>query len=312
MASNPPSRWAIWAGMLVIYIVWSSTYLAIRFAVESMPPFLMAAVRFLLAGSILFIVRLMLGDKLPTRAQWRSTGLIGIFLLLGGNGGVSWAEQRVVSGIAALLIGATPLWIVLVDALRPNGQRPGWLSLTGVLIGFAGIALLLSPWEMASSKGESGLSIDLLGLIALLGASLSWAVGSVYSRQAVLPDSPLLATGMEMLAGGAGLMLLATFLGEWQCLDVTAISPRAWWALVYLVFIGALLGFAAYTWLLRVAPITLVSTYAYVNPLVAIFLGAALAQEAITPRIIISALIIVSSVALISTANIRRTRSQVH
>jgi len=294
--------------MLVIYIVWSSTYLAIRFAVESMPPFLMAAVRFLLAGSILFIARLALGDKLPTRTEWRSTGLIGIFLLMGGNGGVVWAEQRVVSGIAALLIGTTPLWIVLVDALRPKGQRPGWLSLSGVLVGFIGIALLLSPWKLDPSQVESGLSIDLLGLLALLMASLSWAVGSVYSRQAVLPNSPLLATGMEMIVGGCGLMVLATLSGEWQRMDLSGITPRAWWALVYLVFIGALLGFAAYTWLLRVAPITLVSTYAYVNPLIAIFLGALLAQEEITSQVIVSALIIVSSVALITTANTRRAR----
>ena len=308
MTANPPSRWAIWAGMLVIYIVWSSTYLAIRFAVESMPPFLMAAVRFLLAGSILFIARLALGDKLPTRTEWRSTGLIGIFLLMGGNGGVVWAEQRVVSGIAALLIGTTPLWIVLVDALRPKGQRPGWLSLSGVLVGFIGIALLLSPWKLDPSQVESGLSIDLLGLLALLMASLSWAVGSVYSRQAVLPNSPLLATGMEMIVGGCGLMVLATLSGEWQRMDLSGITPRAWWALVYLVFIGALLGFAAYTWLLRVAPITLVSTYAYVNPLIAIFLGALLAQEEITSQVIVSALIIVSSVALITTANTRRAR----
>ncbi len=294
--------------MLVIYVVWSSTYLAIRFAVESMPPFLMAGVRFLLAGAILFIARLLMGDKLPTRIQWRSTGMIGIFLLMGGNGGVVWAEQRVVSGIAALLIGATPLWIVLVDALRPKGQRPGWLALIGVLVGFAGIALLLSPWKVDPSQGGNGLSVDFLGLVALLAASLSWAVGSVYSRQAVLPDSPLLATGMEMIVGGGGLMLLATFSGEWQRLDISAVSPRAWWSLAYLVFIGALLGFAAYTWLLRVAPITLVSTYAYVNPLVAIFLGALLAKEMITSQIIISALIIVSSVALITVANARRAR----
>lgn len=296
--------------MFVVYVVWSSTYLAIRFAVESMPPFLMGAMRFIFAGLILFTWRWLAGDPRPTLRQWRSTAIIGLFLLMGGNGGVVWAEQRVVSGIAALLIGATPLWIVLVDALRPGGRKPAPLALVGVLVGFAGIAILVGPWNSAQSAGLS--SLDLGGVIALLLAALSWAIGSVYSRDADLPASPLLATGMEMITGGLGLMLLAALNGDWAQLDLAAITPRAWWSLAYLVVFGSLLGFATYTWLLRVAPITLVSTYAYVNPLVAILLGAVLAQEALTLQIGISALVIVGSVAVITRANTRAANWRSH
>ena len=295
-SSSHPSSLSIWAGMLAIYVAWGSTYLAIRFAVETMPPFLMAATRFLIAGSILYIFRRLRKDPTPTRIEWRSAAIVGALLLVGGNGSVVWAETRVPSGIAALLVGSAPLWMVLVDALRPGGRRPHGWTVAGVVLGFLGIFVLIGPAQFLGIQG----SVDPLGAAVLTFAAFIWAVGSLYSRGARLPASPLLGTGMEMLAGGLGLLILGTLTGEWARLDLVAIAPRSWWGLLYLIVMGSWVGFAAYTWLLRVAPTTLVSTYAYVNPLVAIVIGNWLASEPVTPRILVAAAIIIGSVALIT------------
>lgn len=295
-------RTKIWLALMAVYIAWGSTYLAIRFAVETIPPFLMAGFRFLIAGAILYIWRRLAGDVVPTRIQWRSAAIVGLLLLLGGNGGVVWAEQRVASGIAALIVGSAPLFMVLIDALRPGGQRPNWQTGSGVLVGFMGIALLIGPSQWVGN----GLHMDTTGVLVLLLASILWALGSLYNRNAQLPSSPLLGTGMEMLAGSAGLFLLGTLTGEWGRLDLAAITPRSLWGLLYLITFGALVGFAAYTWLLRVAPTPLVATYAYVNPLIAIFLGNLLANEPLTPRLLVAALVIVSAVALINTGRAKK------
>ncbi len=304
-----PLKARIWLALLTVYIVWGSTYLAIRFAVETMPPFLMAGVRFLVAGLILYSWRRLAGDRPAVKIEWRSAAIIGFFLLVGGNGSVVWAEQHVPSGIAALIVGSAPLWMVTLDAIRPGGRRPSGRTILGVLIGFAGIVVLIGPGQFTGSGG-----IDSLGVAALLLAAFMWAVGSLYSRHAPLPGSPLLGTGMEMLAGGGMLLLLGTLTGEWQQLDLQAISTQSWLGLIYLIIFGALVGFAAYTWLLRVAPTPLVSTYAYVNPLIAILLGSLLADETLTLRIVISALVIVSSVALINTSSgsIPRAKESAH
>ena len=294
-------RLKIWIAMIMVYIAWGSTYLAIRFAVETMPPFLMAGARFLVAGSILYVWRRLSGDPAPTRLYWRSAAIVGLFLLLGGNGGVVWAEQHVASGVASLLVGSSPLWMVLIDAVRPGGQRPSAWTVAGVLAGFAGVALLVGPDQWS---GSSPLVVQ--GLLVLLLSALLWAIGSLYSRSAPLPSSPLLGTGMEMLAGAAGLFLAGTLVGEWGRLDLAAISARSLWGLAYLITFGSLVGFASYTWLLRVAPTPLVSTYAYVNPLIAIFLGSLLAREPLTPRILVAAVIVVGAVALINTGRYRR------
>jgi drug/metabolite transporter (DMT)-like permease len=303
-APRPASAAAIWAGMVVLYIVWGSTYLGIRFAIESMPPFLMASARFLISGGVLYAWRRGRGDPSPTLAQWKSATVIGLFLLLGGNGGVVWAEQRIPSGIAALLVGATPLWFVILDALlrrfaprRATTQSlPGWVALLGLAAGFGGIVLLISPTELAG-LGEH---IDLLGGLVVVLAALSWSAGSLYSRTADLPASPLLSPAMEMIIGGTALGLLGTVSGEWSRLDLAAITTRSWLGLGYLVVFGALVGYVTYTWLLRSAPTTLVSTYAYVNPVVAIVVGNLLAQEPFTPRVLISAMVILGSVVLIN------------
>jgi drug/metabolite transporter (DMT)-like permease len=291
-------RTKIWIALILVYIVWGSTYLAIRFAVESIPPFLMAGVRFLIAGGLLYAWRRISGDPAPTAIQWRAAAIVGLFLLLGGNGNLTWAEQRVASGIAALFIGATPLWMVIIDALRPGGIRPAPLTLIGVLIGFGGIALLMEPWKWGSQA--SGL--DPLGIGALMLATIMWSIGSLYSRKAPLPSSPLLGTSMEMLAGGVGLMLVSGLANEWTRLDLAGITPLSLLGFLYLIVFGSWIGFAAYTWLLRAAPTPLVSTYAYVNPLVALLLGALLAQELLTIPTLVAALVIIGSVFLINTS----------
>jgi len=295
----------IWIALLTIYLVWGSTYLAIRYAVETIPPFLMAGTRFLLAGAILYIWRRSVGDPAPTRGQWLRAGVVGLLLLLGGNGLVSLAEQNVASGIAALIIGSVPLWMTTIEALRPGGVRPNIFGILGLVAGFGGIALLVAPSLLSGNPLES----HPLGIIMLLFAALFWSLGSIYSRTARLPDSTLLSTAMEMLIGAAGLYLAGTLTGEWGRLVLTNVAARSWFSMLYLVVFGSMLGFTAYAWLLRYAPISLVATYAYVNPLVAILLGSLLAQEPLTAHVLLSALIIIGSVVLINVS--RRIKTPV-
>lgn len=289
-----PSPWTVWANLIAVYVAWGSTYLAIRFAIETMPPFLMAAFRFLFSGAVLYLWRRASGDVPPSRIEWRSATIIGILLLVGGNGGVVWAEQRVASGVASLIVTTVPLWMVLMDMFRPGGRWPSWTGVAGVLIGFSGVAVLMGPSQI-TGNGEG---LDPVGVAALLLASLCWSIGSLYSRSARLPSSPLLGTGMEMLTGGAGLLLLGSLTGEWSHLDLSSVSARSLWGFAYLIVFGSLIGFAAYTWLLRAAPTPLVSTYAYVNPIVAILLGHLIAGELLTSRILIATAIIIASVGL--------------
>ena len=287
----------IWLALGAVYVIWGSTYLAIRFAVETIPPFLMVATRFLVAGAILYAFRRLRGDAPPLRAEWKAAAVVGILLLVGVNGVVVWAEQYIPSGITALIVGTAPVFMVLIDTLRPGGQRPGFKRALGILIGFLGIVILINPSGMAQSPERW----VMIGLGALFLATFFWALGSLYSRSARLPGSPLLGTGMEMLVGGGCLLVIATLTGEWSRLDFASISARSLYGLLYLIVFGALIGFVAYTWLLRAAPTPLVSTYAYVNPLIAVLLGSWLAGETLNLRILLAALVIVSSVFLINS-----------
>ncbi|MBN1452184.1 MAG: EamA family transporter [Anaerolineales bacterium] len=291
----------IWLALLALYTVWGSTYLAIRFTVETIPPFLSAGMRFLISGAILFIWRYAAGDTLPTMRQWRSTAVVGIFLLLGGNGLVSFAEQYVPSGIAALIIGSMPLWMVTIEALRPSGVKPNWLTILGLLIGFGGIFLLVSPSELTGD----GHTLDSLGVGALLVAAFLWSVGSIYSRGADMPRSSLMSTGAQMLAGSMALFAVSGLTGEWTGFRFANVSLNSWLGLFYLIAIGSLIGFVSYGWLLQNAPVSLVATYAYVNPLVAVFLGAWLADETINARILVAGLVIIGSVVLINQTKSR-------
>jgi drug/metabolite transporter (DMT)-like permease len=286
---------AVWSALGAVYLIWGSTYLAIRYAVETTPPFLMAAVRFIVSGGCLYGLRRLIGDPPPRPVEWRGATIIGILLLLGGNGGVVWAEQFIPSSLAALLVATVPLWMVLFDALPSGAPKPGFTAMIGILIGFAGVALLIGT--VASDM--TGAST--FGAAALIVASLSWASGSIYGRSAVLPASQLLGTGMEMFAGGIALLLMSFVLGEWNHFTLHAVSSRSALALVYLTVIGSG-AFVAYLWLLRVAPTPLVATYAYVNPLVAVLLGHFLAHETLSWRIGIAAALVIGSVVTVSAA----------
>ena len=234
---------------------------------------------------------------MPTRKQWVSTAIIGTLLLLGGNGLVSWAEQFIPSGVAALIIGSVPMFLVVTEALRPNGIKPNWQAIVGLLIGFAGIFILVGPAEISGSTTK----LNPFGVSALLFACLFWAIGSIYSKSADLPKSSLMNTGAQMLMGSIALFIVSLITGELNGWDVTAVSERSLLGLSYLILVGSLIGFASYGWLLQNAPISLVSTYAYVNPIVAVFLGTWLAAETLEPRIWLAAGIIVGSVIFINS-----------
>ncbi len=287
----------IWIALLAVYIVWGSTYLVIRFAVETLPPFLSGGLRFLVSGAILLIWRRAAGDAPPTLRQWRSAAIVGTLLLLGGNGLVSWAEQTVPSGIAALIIGAVPMFMVIADALRPNGVRPTARVIAGLAIGFTGIYLLVGPSEFSE-----GLHLDVFGVTALLIAGFLWAIGSICGKTLDLPKSALMTMGAEMLTGGFALMVVSAVTGELKGFSFVQVSTDSWLALAYLIAFGSMIGFVAYAWLLQNAPVPLVATYAYVNPLVAVFLGNWFAQEPLTPRILSASAIIVGSVVFINSA----------
>ncbi len=280
------------AALLAVYLIWGSTYLAIRFAIETLPPFLFASLRFLIAGSALFLWRRARGER-AAPLEWRSASIVGLFLLAGGNGSVVWAEQRVPSGLTAVLIATVPLWMVLIDWLRPGGRFPRLLPLAGLLVGFLGIALLVGREGLGGGR-----QVDPLGALVIVSGAFLWAAGSLYGRGAKLPSSPLLGAGIEMLAGAAGLLVLATLAGDWGRLNLSHISPKSLLAFAYLVVFGSWVAFSAYVWLLRAAPTPLVSTYAYVNPVVAILLGSALAGEPLSLRTVLAAAIILSSVVL--------------
>lgn len=294
----------IWIALIAVYIIWGSTYLGIRFAVETIPPFLQAGVRFLIAGIILLLWRWRAGDALPTRAQWISAGVVGTFLLVGGNGLISYAEQTVPSGIAALLVATIPLWMVLVEALRPGGGRPGVMQVFGLLLGFAGIVILVGPADLLPGNAQFGLT----GALICLVAAFLWSLGSIYSRNADTPSSTVLFSGMQMLAGSLGLFLVSAALGEFGRFDPGAVSLRSLGGLIYLITFGSLGGFVAYGWLLQNAPLSLVSTYAYVNPIVAVLLGNLLAQEVLNGRILVAAGVIIGAIALINWKNATKER----
>jgi drug/metabolite transporter (DMT)-like permease len=293
-----PSRLALLSAFAIVYLIWGSTFLAILFAIDTLPPFLMASVRFLVAGSLVYAwSRLVSGAAAPSRAQWQGAAAVGVLLLVGGNGLLVWSEQRIPSGVAALLVGTVPCFMALIEWLRPRGARPAGLVIAGLLLGLLGLFWLVGPDTLLG-----GGRVDFVGATVVVLGSFSWAAGSIYSRHVPTSASPFLTTAMQMLAGGAVLLLLSIVLGEPWLFDWDAVSARSAFGLLYLIVFGSIVAFSAYIWLLRVSTPARVSTYAYVNPVVAVFLGWALADEALTPRMLVAAAVIVSGVALITLA----------
>jgi drug/metabolite transporter (DMT)-like permease len=287
--ASPPG-WLVWAALWVVYIVWGSTYLAIRVTVETLPPLLAGGARFILAGLVLYSVLLVRRGRARmriTRAELAGSAVVGTALLLGGNGLVMVAEQDVSSSLTALLISAVPLWVVLFRYAA--GEKVAVGTLIGVLVGFVGVGILVMP------GGSGG---DLLGALVVVAASFLWATGSILSKKLVLPKDPFLSTAVQMLCGGVSLSVAGLIAGE-GAFDLGGFSADSLLALAYLVVIGSLLAFTAYVWLLQNAPISKVATYAYVNPVIAIFLGWAILSERITAVVLMGAAIIVASVAFI-------------
>jgi drug/metabolite transporter (DMT)-like permease len=284
------------AAFAAVYVIWGSTYLAIRFAVETLPPLLMASARFMIAGAIVLAwARLRDRAAWPTRVEWRVGLISGALLLLGGNGGVSWAEQRVPSGIAALLVAVVPLWMVLLDWLRPGGTRPRAAVFAGVGLGLVGLAVLVGPDAIRSGSGS-----DAAGAAVLIFASLSWAAGSLYTKFAPKSSSGTMATGAQMLAGGLTLLAASIVGGEPSHLDLAHASTESLVAFVYLLTFGSLIGFTAYVYLLSHTTAAKASTYAYVNPVVAVLLGWAIGHETVTKRTVLAAAVILAGVAIIT------------
>lgn len=283
------------AGALgLVYVIWGSTYLAIRFAVETLPPLSMASVRFLIAGSLLMGWTLLRREAMPTPRQWRSAAIIGTLLLLGGNGAVVTAQQWVASGLAALLVACEPLFVVLLDWARPGGRRPLPAVFVGLAVGFIGVAMLIDPASLSGGDRNA-----LGGVLVIVGA-LSWAAGSIYAQRADLPKSALVTSAANMLCGGLALGLLGLVQGEWARFDPAGVSTKSLLAVGYLIVFGSLIAFSAYSWLVRSARPALVATYAYVNPVVAVFLGWALAGERFESRSILAGVLVLGAVALIS------------
>lgn len=294
--SPPAARWQIVTAFAAIYLLWGSTYFGIRLAVETIPPFLMAGTRAVIAGALLYGWARWRGATRPERFHWRAAAIAGGFLLLGGNGLVSWAEQRVPSGISALIVGSTPLWMVLLEWLWHSGPRPTIGIVSGLVIGFIGLAFLVAPGKLGN-----GTHIDLVGAVALLLAGFLWAAGSLYSRRAKLPPSQLLASAMEMIAGGVLLLLAGGATGEWTHFNPMGIARHSIIAWGYLTLFGSLVGFTAYVWLLNATTPARASTYAYVNPVVAVILGWAFLNEPITGRTLTAAAAIILAVVVIVT-----------
>jgi drug/metabolite transporter (DMT)-like permease len=291
--ARPAPRLLVVLGFAVIYVVWGSTYLGIRWAVTTIPPFVMGGTRFLLAGLLLHLFLRLRGRPAPDARQWRDGAIVGLLLLLGGNGLVNWAEQFVPSGLTALIIGSTPLAFVLLEWMLPPRRRPTAATALGLVLGTAGIALL-------SLQGEATGAVQGWATVALLVACVSWAAGSLYAKRVTPTGDTWMAASLQLMVGGGAQLAVATARGEWTTWQPAAVTLRSGLAWAYLVTIGSLVAFSTYLWLLRVSTPSRVSTYAYVNPVIAVLLGWALAGEAVTPRTLIGAAIVVAAVALLT------------
>ncbi|MDR2213622.1 MAG: EamA family transporter [Pseudomonadales bacterium] len=291
-----PRRGSLLLAFLLVYVIWGSTYLAIHYALDTLPPFLMAGLRFMLAGSLMYGWLRLRGVPHPPWAQWWRLALIGVFLFLGGNGFVVWGQQYISSGLAALLVATLPLWLIPLDWLWAGGPRPGALALCGIACGCLGTVILVDPVSLG------GAAVYLPGAGMVLLASLLWAIGSIYAKKIDKPRSIFMSVACQMLGGGLSLCVLAAALGEFSQLQVTQISLPSLAGFFYLVICGSIVASSAYMWLLQNASAASVSTYAFVNPAIAVFLGWLFADETLDARILSGAGIILAGVVLVLRA----------
>ena len=299
-ATTAPRRLALIAAFAALYLVWGSTYLGIRFAIDSIPPFLMAGTRFFLAGIIMYVIARWQGAPKSSFAEWRTAFVVGTCLLFFGNGGVTVAEQWVPTGLASLLVATVPIYIALLAWLTGSAPRPRPLVFLGLVGGFVGVGILVGP-ALTAAPGTSSRHVG-AGMLILLFSSLVWSIGSLYSRRARNAASPFLSSAQTMLCGGSLMMITGFARGEAQGFDPRQVTALSLGAFVYLVLVGAVVGYTAFIWLLRHCDPSKVATYAYVNPVVAVLLGAFFAGETLTGRTALAAAIIIASVALIITA----------
>lgn len=292
MSPGIKHKLAVVSAFAAIYVIWGSTYLAIRLAIATMPPFLMAGCRFTIAGCLMYLWSWWRKAESPRPVHWRSAAVIGTLFLLGGNGCVVFAEQSVPSGLVSLLVSVVPIWVALLDWLRPQGVRPGPLMACGLALGVLGLFVLTGP----SVDG----GVNVLGALVVIFGSFCWSLGTVLSRQFELPASAVLATAMEMICGGLAMVLVGLLTGEVSRLHAGAFSLESLGALAYLIAFGSIIGYSAYVWLIQVENPTKVSTYAYVNPLVALFLGWSFAGEKLEARTFIAAALILAAVAMVT------------
>ncbi len=285
--------WLVITAFALVYVIWGSTYLGIRYAVESIPPFLMAATRHLVAGVLLFVFARLRGTAWPSLIEWRDATIAGALMLAVGNGGVTWAEQMIPSAATALLIALTPVWMVLLDWLRPGGVRPRALVGLGLIIGFAGVVLL------ARKQLNGAGSAHALGVATLMAASICWAWGSVFNRSARKPASPFLSVAMQMITGGGILLLLSLAQGEGRQFAIERVTALSFGAWLYLTIAGSLVAYTAYVWLLHATTPARVATYAYVNPLIAVILGCTIGREAFSPELFTAGTLIIVAVIVV-------------
>ena len=299
LKSNNRNLALLIAAFAAVYILWGSTYLAIKYAIETLPPFLMAGTRFVVAGGILMLwARFSKDYERPKRAHWKTSFIVGTLLLLGGNGGVVFAEKYISSSLAALLVATEPFWIVLLSWLWLKGARPNLKTVAGIAVGFFGVWLLLNGQH--ASPDANANPMQFFGAIAVILAAVSWAFGSIYGLRSPAPKSAVLTSGMQMFSGGLVLFFVSLITGEFSRFDIAKVSNESILGLSYLIIAGSLIGFTAYSWLLKNANPAMVSTYAYVNPIIAVFLGWLIAGETFTTQMLVGAGVIVGSVVLIT------------
>lgn len=298
-AAKAPSRWAILCAFAAVYFVWGSTYLAMRVGVRTLPPFLLGAARFFLAGVLLWGFAASKGLTRHAKGHWRRSAIAGSLLLVGGNGGVVWSVQYIPSGLAALVVGSVPLWIVAIEWAR-GVRKPTLKVMLGLVAGLTGMAVLLLPDVLASLRHPGQSPHHALGIVVVLLASLSWSLGSLYSRQIRIEAAPSLAPAMQTLVGGFLLLVLSGITGEWQSFSFRQVGASGILSVAYLVVFGSLIAYSAYIWLLQVVAPARVATYAFVNPVVAVLLGCVILDEPLDARMLVAAAIVIAGVALIT------------